>query len=239
MAPWAGRIRHGRFSLLSRDNHLDLNHADGSGTGGGPIIPPLAAPHGPIGDAEQHRHAIHGTTFGRPWDVVARSDDAVEMTCRLEGALGWPYAGIARQRISLSPHRAAFELAVEPADGVVRPASVGWHPWFAKPDELDFDPIAMYACDELGLPTGPLVEPADPPWDDCFIAHSPVVLRYSRRLAPRVEVSSDDCDHWVVDDMPSHATCVEPQSGPPDAPNIRPELATSTHPVRRTMNISW
>ena len=35
---------------------------------------------------------------------------------------------------------------------------------------------------------------------------------------------SSACDHWVVYDEPPHATCVEPQTGPPDAFNIRPEV---------------
>ena len=30
------------------------------------------------------------------------------------------------------------------------------------------------------------------------------------------------CTDWVVYDIPAHATCVEPQSAPPDAFNIRP-----------------
>ena len=31
-----------------------------------------------------------------------------------------------------------------------------------------------------------------------------------------------DCHDWVVYDMPAHGTCIEPQSAPPDAFNIRP-----------------
>lgn len=239
MAPWAGRIRHGRFSFLGDDVHLDLNHTDGTGTGGGPITPPHPAPAGAISGDDLRRHTIHGTTFGRPWDVVGRSADRVEMCCRLDGALGWPYPGTARQIVSLTPQRLELQLMVEPDPGVTLPATVGWHPWFAKPDHLDLEPLAMYARDELGLPTGELVAPTPPPWDDCFIVHRPVELGYERSLAPVVRVSSDDCDHWVVYDMPAHATCVEPQSGPPDAPNIRPDFATSARPVRRTMRISW
>lgn len=239
MAPWAGRIRHGRFSFLGRDVHLDLNHADGTGTGGGPIVPPQPAPAGQLDD-DLRRHAIHGTTFSRPWHVAgARTERRVELSCRLDGALGWPYPGVARQVIEVSPTSVDLELSVRADDGVVFPASVGWHPWFAKPDQLVVTPLAMYARDEIGLPTGVLVAPSPPPWDDCFVSYEPVELHYARRLAPVVTVSSVDCDHWVVYDKPVHATCVEPQSGPPDAPNTRPELATSARPVRRTMRISW
>ncbi len=239
MAPWVGRIRNGRFRFLDQEVRLDLNHADGTGAGGGPIIPPRPAPSGQIGDDDRHHHAIHGTTFGRRWDVVDAEPGRVELTCRLNGVLGWEFGGIARQKIGVSSTHIELHLAVEPDVGAVFPAAVGWHPWFAKPDRLDVHPLAMYRRDDLGLPTGELVVPTEPPWDDCFVNRAPVELHYGRRLAPVITVASPDCDHWVIYDKPPHATCVEPQSGPPDAPNLRPELATSDHPLRRTMTISW
>jgi len=239
MAPWAGRLRNGRFRFFDRDVGLELNHADGTGTGGGPIHPPRAAPIGPISGDDLRRHAIHGTTFARRWDVVDAAADRIEVTCRLDDALGWDFPGVARQVIALSPTRLDLVLSVEADDGAIFPAAVGWHPWFAKPDRLVFNAIAMFELDEIGLPTGRLVAPIEPPWDDCFVNRAPVELHYDRRFAAVVTVSSTDCDHWVLYDKPEHATCVEPQSGPPDALNVRPELATSTHPLRRTMTIDW
>jgi aldose 1-epimerase len=44
----------------------------------------------------------------------------------------------------------------------------------------------------------------------------------------------------VVYDKPEHATCVEPQSGPPDAVNLG--VATVLEPgemVQRSMTIAW
>ncbi len=114
---------------------------------------------------------------------------------------------------------------------------VGWHPWFRKPDSLGFHPDAMYERDLIGLPTGQLIAPSAGPWDDCFVNTAPVTLRYGGEV--QTLTLSSDCDHWVVYDEPAHATCVEPQSGPPDAFNIRPRLVTATHPLRRTMNIAW
>ncbi|MGA9275307.1 aldose epimerase [Ilumatobacter sp.] len=239
MAPWAGRIRHGRFRFLGDDVRLDLNHVDGSGTGGGPIVPPRPATSGPVAADDRRAHPIHGTTFTRPWTPVSVTADRIEMSCPLEGMLAWPYPGLARQVLTLGPRRLELELAVEPDGDTVFPASIGWHPWFVKPDRLDFAPTAMYVRDEIGIPTGELVRPLPPPWDDCFVNRRPVELHYERRVAPVVTVSSPDCDHWVIYDKPSHATCVEPQSGPPDAPTLRPEIATSDHPLRRSMSITW
>ena len=138
-----------------------------------------------------------------------------------------------------SAAREAVRSYVEADDGAVFPAALGWHPWFTKPDRLVVHPLAMFEQDDVGLPTGRLVTPTDPPWDDCFVLHEPVELHYDRRLAPVVTVASPDCEYWVVFDKPAHATCVEPQSGPPDALTLRPELPTSARPLRRTMTIDW
>ena len=119
--------------------------------------------------------------------------------------------------------RVVVTLGVE-STGADFPAEIGWHPWFRKPDGLEFTPTAMYERDDVGVPTGALVEPTPGPWDDCFVNTGPVVLRYDRPIASLVRIESD-CDHWVVFDEPSDATCVEPQSGPPD--RVQP------HPSRR------
>ena len=99
--------------------------------------------------------------------------------------------------------------------------------------------------DELGLPTGRLIDPSGGPWDDCFVTSAPIRLHYDRDVAPVVTVGSD-CDHVVLFDRPPHATCVEPQSGPPDAPSLRADgpgggaqvVAPGT-PLVRTMTITW
>ena len=97
----------------------------------------------------------------------------------------------------------------------------------------------MYARGGIGLPHATLVPPVAGPWDDCFVNHRPVTLHYAPlRPSPTVTVTSD-CDHWVVYDQPAHATCVEPQSGPPDALNVAPVLVTPGQPLARTMTIAW
>lgn len=250
MAPWAGRIRHGRFGAGDGMVLLARNHADGTGTGGGPLRPPAPPvdPEGPPA-AEERWHAIHGTVFGRRWTVEELTGDRLVASCRLVDesdprALGWPFPGTARQTITVQSSGVECLLEVTADDGVRFPAVIGWHPWFEKPRSLDVGLVAMYERDDLGLPTGALVEPPAGPWDDCFIAAGPAILRYDRAVAPVVTVSSD-CDHLVVYDQPAHASCVEPQSGPPDAvnlpmtPSAAPDVVTSDSPLCRTMTISW
>ena len=52
MAPFAGRIRRGRFAFRGRDYELPLNMAP---------------------------HAIHGVVFDRPWDVVSADTISVRL----------------------------------------------------------------------------------------------------------------------------------------------------------------
>lgn len=228
MAPWAGRIRHGRFRYRGTDHELRLNQQDG-----------------PDADPER-RHAMHGTVFDTAWRVDEQTETSATMSCSLtQPGSGWALGGTARQTIEILDGQVRCDLSIETdhasdASGADRPflGEIGWHPWFRKPASVTFHPDAMYERDAIGLPTGHLVEPSTGPWDDCFVNTSPVTLHYERDIAPDVTVSSD-CDHWVVYDEPAHATCVEPQSGPPDAFTIRPRLVTAHHPLRRTMNISW
>ncbi len=213
MTPWAGRIRSGRFSFDGADHQLPINHHDGPDP--------------------RNAHAIHGLAFDRPWHV--RTVSGTSCTCSLE--FDWEFGGTVSQVVTLQPDRVVVELVVE-STGVAFPAEVGWHPWFRTPDRLEFAPAAMYERDEFGLPTGEMVGPTEGPWDDCFVATGPVVAHYDRPIAPIVKVDSD-CDHWVVFDQPSDATCIEPQSGPPDAFNLQPHVVTTDEPLARTMTISW
>lgn len=191
MLPWAGRIRHGRFAFGGRRHQLPAN------LGG---------------------HAIHGVAFGLPWHVDQLSAARAELSLRLPQDERWPFGGMARQRIEVGARQLRLSLAVTAGD-LPMPATIGWHPWFRKPDRLDFRPSRYYPRDPEGLPTLPLAAPPPGPWDDCFVNGQPVLLE---RGGQSLRLTSD-CDHWVVYDETAHATCVEPQSGPPDAFNLDPE----------------
>ncbi len=211
MAPWAGRLRHGRFEFDGLPYEVTINMAP---------------------------HAIHGTTFTRRWEVIDAGLDHAELECPLD----WSFGGRAHQHLQLTPEALVCVLTVV-AGGEPMPATIGWHPWFVKPtsDRLSFE--AMYLRDDEYVPTGRLVDPPRRPWDDCFVGpHHPLQLRYASELGkPELVITvTSDCDHWVVYDQPEHATCVEPQSGPPDSFNVGG--ATVLAPgemLQRTMTISW
>jgi aldose 1-epimerase len=156
-------------------------------------------------------HAIHGVGFSRPWQVDNLEADSAALSLALPHDVYWPFGGIATQVISVRPDGLRLQLAVQAGDQAM-PAVLGWHPWFRKPSRLVFTPGLMYPQDEEGIATLPLVEPTPGPWDDCFVFDGDVALEYAGQ---RLELRADT-DHWVVYDGATHATCVEPQTGPPD-----------------------
>jgi aldose 1-epimerase len=206
MVPWAGRIRNGRFMFDGVRHQLPINF---------------------------EQHAIHGTGFEQPWDVVETSERGVELRC----SLAWDFGGESQQLIELTNESLSCTLIVRAGDRPM-PASMGWHPWFVKPDKVDLQFERMYLRDDEYITDGRIAEPPPPPpWDDCF--EGP--LATPRIWIGGLEVSiSSDCEYWVVYDMPAHATCVEPQSATPDAFNLGG--AARLEPgkeLRRTMTISW
>jgi len=209
MAPWAGRVRRGHFSFRGRSHTLPLN---------------------------MEPHAIHGTTFDRPWRDEGGGRLSIDLGER------WPFAGRAVQQIFLEDDRLRLRLEVHAADDPF-PASLGWHPWFRRrlsrggSAVLDFRSRWMYPRDASGIPTGQRVPPPPGPWDDCFTGvAAPPRIRWPGALSLTLEA---DVDHWVVYDQPEHALCVEPQTGPPDALTLDPRIVTPARPLAAELVLAW
>jgi aldose 1-epimerase len=183
-------------------------------------------------EADMPPNAIHGTGYKQTWTAIDRGLDYVDLSYELPWSLG----GRAQQHLVLTDNELVCVLTVM-ATTQPMPATIGWHPWFRKPLRLHTDFAGMYARGDDGLPTGEIITPPPSPWDDCFVrSQHPPRLDYEHLT---ITVDSD-CDHWVVYDMPDHATCVEPQSGPPDAFNLG--AATVLQPgeiLQRVMRIRW
>ncbi len=69
MVPWAGRVRRGQFRFAGQDHSLPITL-------------------GP--------HAIHGTTYDRPWAVEPDGSLVIDL------GPSWPFGGHARQRFALT-----------------------------------------------------------------------------------------------------------------------------------------
>jgi aldose 1-epimerase len=209
MAPFAGRVRRGRFRFAGIERTLATN------------LPP---------------HAIHGTVFTRPWrddgggrfsidlgagwpfagralQEVSLAPDALSLRLEVHSdgeafpaSLGWhPWF----------PRRLARGEAVA----------------------LRIPARAMYVRDAEGIPSGATVAPPPGPWDDCFTEFSaPPEVHWPGALRLCIESSAD---HFVVYDEPEHAVCVEPQTGPPDALNGAPFIVEPGRPLVATTRLSW
>jgi aldose 1-epimerase len=179
-------------------------------------------------------HAIHGVGFSRPWHVDGLDASSAVLSLELPEDGHWPFGGRATQTVHVLPDRLELRLAVQ-AGHKAMPAVLGWHPWFRKPDQLLFSPSAMYPRDGEGIAALPCIAPAHGPWDDCFINQAEVVLVSG---AQRLELRADT-DHWVVYDGAAHATCVEPQTGPPDGFTLAPRRLAPGQRVALTFTMRW
>jgi aldose 1-epimerase len=221
MAPFAGRIRDGRFEFRRREVELPTN------------LPP---------------HAIHGTVFERAWSVVGpghltidlgpdwpfegrvdeRLDlrpDGLDVTLTLEAempmpaSLGWhPWF---RRHLCGTPER----------------------PMPGSPEVvLDFRPGRMLVRGDDGLPTGAWTVPGPHPWDDCFAdLAAPPRVTWPDVLAIELTATAD---YWVVYDEPVEGICVEPQTEPPDFVNVPagggpPTIVEPGRPLTATMSWRW
>jgi galactose mutarotase-like enzyme len=209
MAPWAGRIRHGRFTFDGAEHRL-----------------PLRSPP----------HALHGTVLDEPWEVLGPQEIGIELAPpwpfrgRVRQWFTLAEHGLEIEMTLEADEPMPATIGWHPWFRRVLVAGT-------EPVSLDFDAAEMLVRDAEGIPTGERVAPPAPPWDDAFIGlRSGPVLEWPGLL--RLALSSS-CRWWVVYTMPEHAVCVEPQSGPPDAVNQAPEVVEPGVPLVHTMRWSW
>jgi len=138
MAPYAGRVRNGKFNFESKSYQLEINMAP---------------------------HAIHGTVLDRSFMVTELA--ATSVTMKIDLGTRFAFSGEVTQIITVENDAVNFELVLSTSDQKM-PGQVGWHPWFARPCRIDVDFEKMYVRDSVGIPTGQTVVPPRPPYDDCF-----------------------------------------------------------------------
>lgn len=159
-------------------------------------------------------HALHGLVHSARWTMIDVGPAHVTLRTELDDET-WISPGSVTHAITLADDVVRCELTVE-SDGGEFPAQVGWHPCFANAMSSDLAFGSMYAREDDGITDGLLTKPSAGPWDDCFVnpSRSPVV-RWQHCEA----TVTSDCDHWVIYSLVRGLTCVEPQSGPPNAFN--------------------
>jgi aldose 1-epimerase len=211
MAPFAGRVRDGRFRYAGHEHQLTRND------------PP---------------HAIHGTVYDLPWKVEhADATDAVLVSDL--GA--WPFPGRVVHRVRLREDTLELRLEIWAEDEPFpascgwhpwfrRRLARG------EPVAIDLAAGALWERHDQ-IPTGDLVAPTSGPWDDCFteLAQAPV-LRWDGALELTVDST---CMDVVIYDEPNHAVCVEPQTGPPDALRLTPVVVEPGLPLIAEADLRW
>jgi aldose 1-epimerase len=219
MAPWVGRLRHGRLDVDGREVRLPLNTPS---------------------------HALHGLVTERAWDVTGGGESWVDLGVDLGTAEDpWPWPCRVTQSVALHPDGMDFRLTVRAEEPM--PADMGWHPWFVRRlatadgdvvAELDVRGGQVHLNDAEGLPSGELGPPPPRPWDYCFVGiERPPTVRWPGVLEVTVH---SDCDHWVFYDMEPAGICVEPWTGPPNSLNRpRRTIVTPERPLAASMTWTW
>lgn len=209
MAPFAGRVRRGRFGFRGHNYDLPINF---------------------------YPHAIHGFVFDRPWTVVTPTEFVIALgphwpfpgEVRQEVALTEDSLSLRLEvHAATGPMPAScgwhpwFRRNLDHGAGA----------------ELHFQAEFMELKDDDGIPSGQRVNPSPGPWDDCFGGLSgPARITWPNVLELELE---SDADYLVVYDEPEHAVCVEHQTAPPDALNGEPFIAEPGHPLVATSTWRW
>lgn len=199
MAPWAGRLRENTVT-----------------TDSGAVVLPVTY------DA----WAMHGLVLAGPLEVVEhrQAADVATLLLRRSDFPDWPWPMTVELRYLLEGATLTTAIMVIAGENAF-PAVVGWHPWFRRDLGVggrlawtaDAREMAVRGADYL--PTGERVpfSTAYGPFDDALVVpDGRVLLTWAGALA--LDVQSDGRWFVVYDQLPM-ATCIEPQSGPPNGVN--------------------
>jgi len=209
LAPWAGRLREGRFRFGGREYRMPCSCG---------------------------AHAMHGIVFTRRWQRVAGDTLRIELAPDwpfdgfalqrfvLHGD-GLDVRLELHARTQTYPASAGFHPWFRRRLGRGAPLA------------LDLHAAQRVVLDGDGLPTGALASPDTASGDDCFFGlHNDPCLHWPGVL--RLRLSSNHA-HWVVYERPAHALCVEPWTAPPDALNGTPALVRPGEPLVLQMRLRW
>ena len=209
LAPWAGRLRGGRFRFEGREYRMPCD----SGA-----------------------HAIHGTVSRRGWQIVAGDTLRIELQpgWPFDGFALQRFRlhdNALEVRLELHARTRPYPASAGFHPWFLRRLRHG------APLALDLGATQRIVLDSEGLPTGALAAPETATGDDCFIGlHREPCLRWPDAL--RLWLSSNHA-HWVVYEHPAHAVCVEPWTAPPDALNGTPALVRPGVPLVLEMRLRW
>jgi aldose 1-epimerase len=99
-------------------------------------------------------HAIHGVGFEKPWQVIERARETVELALVHRPDAGWPWAFEARQRITVSDDVLTLNLSAVNLHSQAVPLAFAHHPYFPRAGaHLAFRAQGVWLVGEDGLPS--------------------------------------------------------------------------------------
>ncbi len=191
MSPFAGRIRDGVIKDTKGKKYQLPNNFD----------PP---------------HALIGYGALSSWEDIGRGRQHLELPSPFNGAT-------VTQSYEILDNALRWAVEYE-ANGCDLPVTLGFHPWFAREigkgdsAELLFGANKMFKRGDDYLPTGEIINPTQPPWDDTFME----VVGIPEIVWPGAARLTMECDtpYWMVYSQDEDGICIEPVTAPPDAQNL-------------------
>jgi len=191
MVPFAGRIRNGVIKdIFGKKYQLPTS-----------FDPP---------------HALIGFGASSSWEDIGSGAQYLELPSPFHGA-----SVIQRFEILDNAIRWSLEYQANECD---LPVTLGFHPWFARDigkgdsAQIIFNANKMYSKDKSNIPTGKLISPTPPPWDDTFIE----VIGSPEIVWPGAARMTMDFDspYFMLYSKDDEGVCFEPVTAPPDAQNL-------------------
>jgi aldose 1-epimerase len=191
MAPFAGRIKDGIIKDSKGNKYQLPNNFD----------PP---------------HALIGYGAQSSWEDIGSGRQFLELPPPFNGAT-------VTQCYEILDNAIRWSLDYE-ANGCDLPVTLGFHPWFAREigkgdsAELLFAANKMFKRGDDYLPTGEIISPTQPPWDDTFME----IKGVPEIIWPGAARLTMECDtpYWMAYSQDEDGICIEPVTAPPDAQNL-------------------
>jgi len=191
MAPWAGRIKDG---VIKDSKGMSYQ----------------------LPTTYDHPNAIDGYGFHSSWQDLGSGRQLLEFPEPYKGAT-------VIQHFEILDNALRWSLEYE-ANGCDLPVTLGFHPWFAREigkgdsAELLFAANKMFKRGDDYLPTGEIISPTQPPWDDTFME----IKGVPEIVWPGAARLTMECDtpYCMVYSQDDEGICIEPVTAPPDAQNL-------------------
>ena len=130
LVPYSNRIRDARLAFDGRTYVLARNFGE-------------------------HPHAIHGVGWQRPWKVLERDPDQLQLELvHADPDDAWPWPFRAVQTLAIRPNALHATLTIESLADEPFPFGLGWHPFFPKSAEtrLRFVADSVWLNDATQIP---------------------------------------------------------------------------------------